>query len=171
MTERQYIREQLAQEHDLQNFNSGVIELDLWLNESALKSDERDYGRTYVWRRDDNRVVAFFTLSANVINSEELPRKQARGQQKIIPTILLGKFALDETLQRERLGEVLLADAVEEAVRASDIAAARYLVVDAKSEDVVGFYEKYGFTRGLSAVGAAPRLFARLKDLKSSLGL
>lgn len=147
------------------------MELDVWLNESALKSGERDYARTYVWHAGDNQVFAFFTLSANVINSEELPLKQARGQQKIIPTILLGKFALDESLQGEGLGEVLLADAVEEAVKASNIVAARYLLVDAISEEIVGFYEKYGFTLGLSSKGAQPRLFARLKDLKLSLGL
>lgn len=171
MATRQFLREQLAPKHNLQNFSSGVMELDVWLNESALKSGERDYARTYVWHAGDNQVVAFFTLSANVINSEELPLKQARGQQKIIPTILLGKFALDESLQGEGLGEVLLADAVEEAVKASNIVAARYLLVDAISEEIVGFYEKYGFTLGLSSKGAQPRLFARLKDLKLSLGL
>jgi len=136
-----------------------------------LKSGERDYGRTYVWHSGENQVVAFFTLSANVINSEELPLNQARGQQKIIPTVLLGKFALDESLQGEGLGEVLLADAVEEAVKASNIVAARFLVVDAISEEIIGFYEKYGFTLSLSAKGAQPRLLARLRDLKLTLGL
>lgn len=171
MAEGQFLREQLEPKHILHNFDSGVIELDDWLTESALKSDERDYGRTYIWHVGDNQVVAFFTLSAHVINSDQLPLKQARGQQRIIPTILLGKFALDKTLQGKNLGEVLLADAMDEAVKASKIAAARYLVVDAISDELIGFYKKYGFTLALGSNEVRPRLFIRLKDLKLNLGL
>lgn len=169
MAKTQFLREQLEPQHILHYFNSGVNELDSWLNESALKSDQRDYSRTYIWHGGDNRVVAFFTLSAHVINSDQLPLKQARGQQRIIPTILLGKFALDKSLQRRKLGEVLLADAIVEAVKASKIAAARYLLVDALSDELIGFYKKYGFTLALSAPDSQPRLFMRLKDLEFNL--
>lgn len=169
MTQSQYLREQLAAKHDLRNFRSGVTELDLWLHESALKTGDRDYGRTYVWHNGDDQVVAFYTLSAHVITLEKLPKKYARGQQKIIPAILLGKFALDESLQGQGLGEVLLADAVVEALKASDIAAARYLVVDALSERLVTFYEKYGFIRGVSSDVERIPLFAKMKDLRRGL--
>ena len=171
MAESQFLREQLESKHILLNFNSGVVELDAWLSESALKSDERDYGRTYIWHSGDNHVVAFFTLSAHVINSDQLPPKLARGQQRIIPTILLGKFALDKSLQGKNLGEVLLADAMHEAVKASNIAAARYLVVDAITDELIGFYKKYGFTLTLGSNEVRPRLFIRLKDLTLNLGL
>ncbi|MBI3429854.1 MAG: hypothetical protein HY050_07370 [Actinobacteria bacterium] len=128
MTQRQYVREKLAPHHDLRNFKSGQEELDLWFFESTLKTGDRDYGRTYIWYDGANQVLAFFTLSAYVINSKELPPKQARGQQRIIPAILLGKFALDQSLQRKGFGEVLLADAVREAVKASEISSVNEII-------------------------------------------
>lgn len=161
--------EQLAPKHYLVNFDSGQEELDTWLKEFALKASERDYGRTYIWHKGDNLTVAFYTLSAHLISAAELPPKRARGQQNVIPAILLGKMALDLSLQGHGLGEVLLADAIARAVSAADIAAAKYLIVDPLSAEVLTFCEKYGFVRGLNAKGENPRLFARLKDFKFSL--
>jgi GNAT superfamily N-acetyltransferase len=161
----QFVREQLVTRHDLSNFNSGESEIDSWLRESALRASGRDYSRTYVWHIGDDRVVAFFTLSAYVITSDELPKKQARGEQWAIPALLLGKFALDMSIQGKGFSKILIADAVTEAEKASRIAAARYLVVDALTPKLVGLYEKFGFQRSLGSARGKTRLFARIKDL------
>lgn len=111
-------------------------------------------------------MVAFFTLSGYMIDRDQLPEGKRKGEQREIPSILLGKLALDRSLQNHHLGEELIADAVIEAERASNHVAARYLIVDAIDQTLVGFYEKFGFTRttmGLLEHGT--RLFARIKDL------
>ncbi len=104
--------------------------------------------------------MAFFSLSAYAITPDELPAKQARGEQKVIPSLLLGKFALDESIQGQGFSQTLIVDAMIEAVKASRIAAVRYLVVDALTPDLVALYEKFGFKRTQNTEGGRIRLFA-----------
>lgn len=165
MSPNGFIREQLTANHDVSHFDSGHQVLDFWLKEHALSASGRDYGRTYVWHSGDKRVVAFFTLSGYMIDRDQLPAKKRRGEQGEIPSILLGKLALDLSLQKLHLGEELIADAVIEAERASNHAAARYLIVDAIDPTLIGFYEKFGFTRTAGLHEHETRLFARIKDL------
>lgn len=169
MTQSRFIREQLAPQHDLSSFNSGESAIDSWLRDSAATASVRDYSRIYVWHSGDNRVVAYFTLSAFAITPEELPRSRARGEQRGIPALLLGKFALDNSIQGKGLSHILIADAVTEAVKASKIAAARYLVVDALNPKLAGLYENFGFLRAPNSGNQTIRLFARIKDLAASL--
>lgn len=167
MAPRGFIREQLTANHDVSNFNSGQPELDSWLKQHALSVSGRDYGRTYVWHSGDGRVVAFFTLSGYMIDRDQLPEKRRKGEQKEIPSILLGKLALDVSLQKRHLGEELIADAVTEAEKASNHAAARYLIVDALDPTLIEFYERFGFVRTSDLLDHETRLFARIKDLGS----
>lgn len=160
-----FIRERLTANHDISDFSSGQPEIDLWLKQYALSAGGRDYGRTYVWHAGDGRVVAFFTLSGHMIDRDQLPEKKRRGEQREIPSILLGKLALDKSIQKRHFGEELIADAVIEAEKASNHAAARYLIVDALDPTLIGFYEKFGFTRTTGLLPHETRLFARIKDL------
>lgn len=165
MANGRIVREQLAEHHDLSKFNSGEPTIDFWLRNSALMASGRDYSRTYVWHYEDEQVVAFFSLSAYAITPDELPKKQARGEQNIIPAFLLGKFALDISLQGKGLSRLLIADAIFEAHKASQVAAARYLVVDALTPNLAALYEKFGFKRPSGPMGEKSRLCALIKDL------
>jgi predicted GNAT family N-acyltransferase len=160
-----FIREHLTANHDVSNFNSGEPSLDSWPKQHALSVSGRDFGRTYVWHPGDGRVVAFFTLSGCMIDRDELPEKRRKGEQIEIPSILLGKLALDISLQKLHLSEELIADAVIEAEKASNHAAARHLVVDALDQKLIRLYEKFGFTRTSELSDHKTRLFARIKDL------
>jgi len=165
MASGRIVREQLANHHDLGHFNSGEPDIDSWLRNSALRARYRNYSRTYVWHYGDEKVVAFFCLSAYSITADELPKKQARGEQDVIPAFLLGKFALDISLQGKGLSRLLIADAIFEANKASKVAAARYLVVDALTPGLANLYEKFGFKRPFGPTGEKTRLHALIKDL------
>lgn len=168
MSKSRFVREQLASHHLVGMFNSGKQDIDSWLRDSALKASARDYSRTYVWQMHNNRVVAFFTLSTYSFSPDQLPKKWAHGEQRVVPAILLGKFALDLSLQGQGLSRLLIADVVTEVEKASQIAAARYLVVDALSPEIIGLYENFGFQRSLESGAGNNRLFARIKDLAKS---
>lgn len=159
------VREKLEIHHNVTHFNSGEPDIDLWLRNFALRASYRDYSRTYVWHHGDGKVVAFFCLSAYALTPDELPKKQARGEQNLIPAFLLGKFALDVSLQGQGLSRLLIADAIFEANKASQVVAARYLVVDALTPDLVDLYEKFGFKRPFGPAGEKTRLCALIKDL------
>lgn len=163
-----FIREQLTVRHNVTEFDCGVPALNTWLRDTAVSAMERGYSRVYVWQ-DRDVVVAYFTLSSYLIRRAELTSDSSRGEWREIPALLLGKLALDRALQGEGLARVLLADAIAEAVRAANIAGARYLVVDAIDDAVVALYERFGFT--YVGHGSQRRLLARIADLQASLGV
>jgi ribosomal protein S18 acetylase RimI-like enzyme len=96
-----------------------------------------------------------------------LSKKQANSLPAEVPAILLAKLALDVSLQGQGLGDELLLDALTRCVRAGEIVASRFVVVDAIDEDAAKFYEKYGFMR---IPDTAPvRLLRRLKSIAADL--
>ncbi|WP_341841204.1 GNAT family N-acetyltransferase [Chitinophaga caseinilytica] len=62
-----------------------------------------------------------------------------------LPVTLLGRLAVDKTCQGQRIGELLLIDALFRSYENSKIIGSIAVVVDPLDEDAVGFYKKYGF--------------------------
>ena len=62
-----------------------------------------------------------------------------------IPMALLGRLAVDGTMQGQGLGVALLRDAVERTQAAAGILGIRGLLVHALSGEAKAFYERYGF--------------------------
>ncbi|TWJ24749.1 acetyltransferase (GNAT) family protein [Micromonospora endolithica] len=60
---------------------------------------------------------------------------------------MLGRLALDKTLQGQGLGSVLLVDALHRILDATKAVGARFVVVDAIDPNAAGFYARYGFTK------------------------
>jgi len=78
---------------------------------------------------------------------------------------LLARLALDQSLQGQGLGGVLLADALERIVVATQTVAARIVVVDALHERAATFYENYGFKR----IPGTLRLVQKVSDVAAAL--
>jgi GNAT superfamily N-acetyltransferase len=164
-----FLSESLSVNHRLADFSCGVAVLDGWLKESALRGQKQDTGRTWVWHRGDNLVVAYFTLAAHIIERDGLSAREQHSLPRQIPAILLAKLALDSSLQGGGLGAQLLVDALLRCVTASISLGCRFVVVDAIDEKAVNFYRKYGFTVMPTSLGQI-RLLRRLKDIREDLG-
>jgi predicted N-acetyltransferase YhbS len=122
--------------------------------------------QTFVWYRGDDRVVGYFSLAAHLVVRGELPKKLGRGSPTSIPAVMLARLALDVELHGEGLGGELLWDALTRARAASDIAAARLVVVDAISAQAAAFYEHHGFT----PIPENPsRLVQKMSDIANAL--
>ena len=144
-----YRVEALGPDHDVSAFRSGEVSLDRWLERSALGEQKRGSGRTFVLLDPSDparRVVACYTLAAHVIESEELSSRLARGMPRQLPAVLLGRLAVDGSLQGHGMGGEVLAEAVSRVVRLSTEVGMRFLVVDALSARAAGSYRRYGFT-------------------------
>lgn len=122
--------------------------------------------KTFVWHRGDGIVVAYFSLTAHLVVRASVPKKIGRGAPDAIPAILLARLALDRRLHGQGLGGELLWDALTRAVAASEIAAARLVVVDAIDEAAARFYEHYGFVR---VPGGDHRLIQKVSDVAAAL--
>lgn len=97
----------------------------------------------------DNRVIGYYTLSAFSIKLYQLPPAQIRKLPKYptVPATLLGRLAIDRDQRSLGLGEFLLMDALHRSAAATADIASHAVVVDAKDDVAVTFYEKYGFVQ------------------------
>ena len=125
----------------LDALDSGEPSMDTWLSEHAAGAEARRVARTFVWTTEDQTVRAYYSLTGHRIVRDELPKSIGRGSPSEVPAVMLARLALDKSLHGQGLGGVLLADALERIVVATQIVAARLVVVDALHERAAAFYE------------------------------
>ncbi len=130
-----------------EGFRCGVASLDTWLVEHALGADAAGSARTYVVvDEEQDRVVGYYALSVASLEREEATGRAARGMPRHpIPAMLLARLAVDESVQGEGVGAMLLADAMQRTLLVAEETGIRLLLVHAVDEDARSFYLHYGF--------------------------
>lgn len=124
--------------HDLADFDCGEPALNDWLKQRALKNESR-FSRTYVVC-DDNRVVAYFCISAGSVERRAAPRQVRRNAPDVIPVSVLGRLAVTEAYAGRGLGADMLADALRRIAVASQSIGIAAVLVQAKDEAAKRFY-------------------------------
>ena len=146
-----YVVEPLdTQKHDRAAFSSGVAPLDAYLKNQASQDAKRRVGVTYVLReQDSNLIIGYYTMSTASIETTRLPEEITRRLPRygVLPAMLIGRLAVDQRYRGQGLGEYLLVDALKRCLRLSRKIASMAVLVDAKDERTVQFYERYGFRR------------------------
>jgi GNAT superfamily N-acetyltransferase len=130
--------------HSVSEFDSGVETLNLWLKNRARNSEGRS-ARSYVVCTGKSAVVGYYCLSAHLVATEALPKRLGRNMPRKSPVFLLGRLAVDRSIQGKGLGLFLLRDAMLRSLAASMTIGARALMIEAKDEAVKPFYEGLGF--------------------------
>lgn len=157
--------------HDADAFDSGEPELDEWLRRHAAGAGARRTARTFVWTpvsdpgQQRTPVIAYYSLTGHRLVRDQLPRKIGRGSPDEIPAVLLARLAVDRSAQGRGIGGAVLADAMSRVVEATNIVAARFVVVDALHEPAASFYEHHGFTR----IPDTLRLIQKISDIAAAL--
>jgi GNAT superfamily N-acetyltransferase len=136
--------EKLSATHNLSDFDSGEPVLDDWLRRRALHNEASGASRTYVVCMG-RTVVGYYTLAVGAVAHVEAPGRVRRNMPDPLPVMVLGRLAVDKSLQRRGIGKGLLRDAVLRTVQASEIAGIRAILVHAISEPAKRFYEGCGF--------------------------
>ncbi|MEQ1846775.1 MAG: GNAT family N-acetyltransferase [Nitrospira sp.] len=137
--------EKLTTTHDLANFDSGEPALDDWLRRRALHNQASGASRTYVVCVGKT-VVGYYTLAVGAVAHVEAPGRVKRNMPDPLPVMVLGRLAVDTSVQRHGIGKGLLRDAILRTVQAAEIAGIRAILVHAISEPAKRFYEECGFT-------------------------
>jgi GNAT superfamily N-acetyltransferase len=135
--------ERLSGKHDISGFDSGEPLLDDWLRRRALQNEESGASRTYVVCAG-KRVSGYYTLAAGAIAHAQAPGRVKRNMPDPAPVMVLGRLAVDQTVQRRGIGVGLLRDAILRTVQAAEIAGIRAILVHAISGDAKRFYESWG---------------------------
>jgi len=133
--------------HDRASFSSGTPELDRYIRRLASQDIKRNVARFFVaTQADQPAICGYYSLSAASFRRDKLPKEQARRLPHYpIPSVLLGRLAVDNSMQGQGLGKFLLMDAMHRALMATQTVAMHALVVDAKNDAAAAFYTKYGF--------------------------
>lgn len=158
--------ERLAPAHDPSTFDSGAPALDDWLRRFARSDQPAGASVTYVLCRG-TRVVGFYSVAPSSVDPADTPPRVRRGQpRRPVPVLLLARLAVDRGEQRRGLGADLLRDALLRMLSAADTVGGRAVFVQAKDEQAVRFYRRFGF----EPAPENPRyLFRLMKDVRASL--
>lgn len=157
----------LAHDDDVGAFDSSEPELDEWLRTCALSDQAASASVTYVLIRGE-KVVGFYTVAPHSIETEgQNVGRLGKGllDDRSIAVVLLTRLALDKSEQGTGLGGSLLRDALLRCVAGADELGGRSVVVRAKRDKAVGFYEHHGFTR---LPENELSLYMLMKDIKRS---
>lgn len=139
--------EPLAANHDRRTFSCGVGALDEYLRRFARQHAEVNVSRTYV-AIEGLAIRGFYSLAMSGIRKENLPAKHvSRFPNFPLPFARLARLAVDIRHQRQGLGDLLLADALQRCLRLSVEIGMIGVIVDAKDEHARGWYERYEFER------------------------
>jgi predicted GNAT family N-acyltransferase len=133
--------------HERLSFSCGVPDLDRYLHLQASQDVKRKVAAPFVMVGKDKTIVGYYTLSSYAIRSSELPPDVAKKLPKypLIPATLLGRFAISQAHQGQRLGRMLLMDALFRSLKATTEVASVGVVAEAYNEAVRDFYLHHQF--------------------------
>ncbi|KND61501.1 Acetyltransferase [Candidatus Burkholderia verschuerenii] len=150
--------------HDRSGFSCGVEALDRYLQSQAGQDARRRVAAPYVLAEPPSlNVIGFYTLSNTALQAAELPPAFVKKLPRypVLPATLLGRLAVDAGQLGRGLGTVLLLDALRRCLRSETASLA--VVVDAKDDAAISFYERHEFLR---LPDQANRLFKPMAEIE-----
>ena len=138
--------ELLGKAHDRATFSSGSEPLDRYLKTQASQDMRRRISSCFVAVDAATGAVAgYYTIAATGIPLDKFPDDIAKKLPRypLVAAGLLGRLAVATNQQGKGLGAGLLADAIRR-IAAADLMAYA-LVVDAKDDAALRFYQHFGF--------------------------
>ena len=137
--------------HDRSGFTCGVESLDRYLKTQAGQDVRRKANAVFVLSLEavPARVLGYYTLCAMAISQGEVPEAARKHVPRypLVSATLIGRLAVAKDRQGERLGSILLADALQRAFESADTVGSSMVIVDALDEAATGFYTAHGFVR------------------------
>ena len=165
----EYVTVLLNSTHQKQKFSCGVELLDNYLHYQAGQDIKRKLTAVFVIPGEQQSIKGYYTLSNDALPRQSIPEnllKKMPPAYANLPVTLLGRLAVDKSWHGQRLGELLLIDALK---RSYDTAISSIgsmaVVVDPIDESARNFYLKYGFIdlpgsgRMFIAMGTVAQLF------------
>ena len=131
--------------HDRSVFDCATVPLNQYLRERVTADIRHRVTVCFVALTENNRIAGYYTLASASLLLADLPDEVGKKLPRYptVPTVRMGRLAVDQAFKGQGLGCALLADALNRALR-SEIAAYA-LMVDAKDETAAAFYRHHGF--------------------------
>jgi predicted GNAT family N-acyltransferase len=141
----------LGEAHDRGSFTCGVESLDRYLKTQAVQDVRSKANAVFILSEvsKPTHVLGYYTLCAMVISQGDVPEAARKHVPRypLVSATLIGRLAVAKGRQRQRLGAVLLADALQRAFDSAGTVGSSMVVIDALDETAAGFYAAHGFVR------------------------
>ena len=134
--------------HDRAGFDCGVEPLNRYLRTLAVQHRAKGIATTFVLVDSDEptTILGYYSLSAASLVFERLTEADRKGLPAYpIPAVRIGRLAASAAHRAQRLGELLLANAITRTLLARHTLGVYAVVVEAKDGNAEAFYRKYGF--------------------------
>lgn len=141
----------IEKKYDKNFFDCGYKSLNDYLKKYARQNHLKGIAKTFIAvtdseSEDDLNIKGYYTISASIVEFQFLPENY---QKKIpaypIPSLLIGKLAVDNNSKGKGLGTELLVNALERAVKVSTEIGIYAIRVDAIDLQAKNFYLSHEF--------------------------
>lgn len=131
------------------DFVTGLNSVDEWFTNNARDEHVAGRVRTHCCLSDEHGLVAFFALRMITLTLTGASSSMQRlaDSDGSAAALLLAQMGVRVDLQRNGYGKHALLEALRAAAEIHHQAGFRVLVVDAENDDLITFYEKFGFRR------------------------
>jgi hypothetical protein len=145
--DQRFTFEPLGNQHDRAAFRCGIEALDSYLQKQASQDIAKRAAVAFVATLDGKTIAGYYTLTQYAIDLGDIPEAIAKKLPKYstVPATLLGRLARHTDFYKQRLGELLLMDALRRSLDLSKQAASTGVIVDAKDDKAADFYRRYQF--------------------------
>jgi GNAT superfamily N-acetyltransferase len=141
----------LGDAHDRAGFTCGVESLDHYLQTQAGQDVRRRANGVFVLteKAAPGRVLGYYTLCATALPPGDVSEATLKHipRYPLVSATLIGRLAVASDRQGQRLGAVLLADALHRALASAETVGSSMVVVDALDDGAAAFYAAHGFVR------------------------
>jgi septum formation topological specificity factor MinE len=146
----------LQSEHKLSSFRCGDSGLDQFITKKATKFHRRNRVKVFcAHERDHHHVHGLYTLTMRIEETNKLTQsEQDQVSDKHFPAIYIGTLAVNAVCQNNKLGTILLMNALQRSYFISQNVAVFGVALRSLNERTTKFYERYGF--GKREDGATP---------------
>ena len=137
----------LRPEHDLSRFCCGEASIDRYICKRATKYHEAYRDKIFcATRKDSNTVLGVYGLAIKAHDKDTLTEEEkATVTGPYFSAVYLGSLGVLRHYQSNKLGTLLLIDALKRAYQISQNAALLAVVLTSINERTTEFYERHGF--------------------------
>lgn len=139
--------EALGPLHDRKDFTSGSAPLDRYFREYVTQDIKRRVTNCFVATGPAGVIAGYYTFAASGLPLAELTGEEGKRLPRygLLPGALIGRLAVDSRFRKQGLGSSMVLDAAARAARSEPAVFA--LLVEAKDDAAIAFYQHIGFRR------------------------
>jgi len=138
--------EPLQRSHPRRPFECSHSEVNDWLHTKALQHQDKRLSATKILLKQDDAIAGFYTLATGQVDFGDLPSELARKlPRRALPVAILAWLGVSVAYQGQKLGDLLLAQALRDCHEAGQTFAFVAVILDCVDDRSRTFYKRWDF--------------------------